>query len=388
MTRIDDEGTAPVPPSGDRSDAALDAAFSAANAGMVAAIRRGFDLDAGLARIIGAPPQARPSQVEARSPGSPVENTWKRLLSLSAQPDSGWQRLDPYICTIDVGTQIARLRFRVLDLVRQSQVGGSAAVLLRAAANNLQDLHRGLEGKALSRPAAGNLLDAAGLALETASDVEASEIACPDKAAPGEDPYYCAHCESTRNPLLSEKRVFRKRPSRLAGVALLALGAVLLPTLAIALSLLGVTWLHMVLAALEPKRYSAAEIAVVTVNVAILGLLMFRVPRRLFRLLRRRSERITAVTEAIKARAALRRQAADVSRAAAMLRRSVQPGNGERSDALAYVTLLHAVAKQQRPAAGAATSRIDVLREELDGLRPNVMKLFDGADDRSPCAPR
>ena len=76
MSHIDDEGTAPVASSGDRSDAALDAAFSAANAGMVAAIRQGFDLDAGLARIIGAPPQ-----VEIRSPGSPEESNWGRLLT-------------------------------------------------------------------------------------------------------------------------------------------------------------------------------------------------------------------------------------------------------------------------------------------------------------------
>jgi hypothetical protein len=55
---------------------------------------------------------------------------------------------------------------------------------------------------------------------------------------------------------------------------------------------------------------------------------------------------------------------------------------------LTYVTLLQAVARQQRPTAGAATSRIDVLCEELDGLRPSVMKLFDGAGDCSPCAPR
>jgi hypothetical protein len=395
MTRIDDEGAAPVPPRGDRSEAALDAAFSAANVGMVAAIRRGFDLDAGLARIIGAPPQAGPpqagppqagpSQVAARSLGS---NAWRRLLSLPAQPESGWQRLDPYICTIDVGTQIARLRFRILDLVRQSQVGESAAVLLRVAASNLQDLHRGLEGKALSRPAAGSLLDAAGLALETASDVEASEIACPDKAALGEDSDYCAHCESTRNPLLSDRRVFRKRPSRLAGIALPSLGAVLLPALAIALSLLGLTWLHAVVVALVPKGYGAAEAAVTAVDVAVLGLLMFRVPGRLFRLFRRRLERVSAVTEAIKARAALRRQAADVSKAAAVLRRSVQPGDVERSDGLTYVTLLRAVAEQQRPPAGAAANGIDVLREELEGLRPSVMKLFDGTGDRSSCAPR
>jgi hypothetical protein len=386
MTRIGDEGTAPVPPRDGSSGAALDAAFSAANAGMVAAIRRGLDLDAGLTRIIGAPPRVAPSQVETRSPGSSAANTWKRLQSLPARPDSDWQGPDPYICPIDVGAQIARLRFRILDLVRQSQVDGSATVLLRAAASNLEDLHRGLEGKALSRRPAGNLLDAAGLALETASDVEASEIACPDKEALGKDPHYCAHCESTRNRLLSEKRLFRKRPFRLVGVTLLVLGVVLLPTLAIAVSLLGVTWLHGVLAALEPRRYGAAETALVAVNAAILGLLMFRVPRRLFGLFRRRSERISAATEAIKARAALRRQAADISKAAAVLRRNAQPGDGDRSDALTYVTLLHAVAKQQRPAADAATGRIDVLREELDTLRPNVMKLFAEAGDCSPRA--
>jgi hypothetical protein len=388
MNHVDDEGATPAAPSGDGSDAALDAAFAAANAGMVAAIRRGFDLDAGLARIIGAPPRA-----EIRSPESSAESDWKQLLSFAPRPNSGWPRLDPYICAVDVGTQIARLRFRILELVRRSQVGGSTAVLLRAAASSLQDLHRGLEGRALSRQAAGNLLDAAGLALETASDAETSEIACQAKRAPSEDPDYPAHCTSAGNPLLSEKRASRKRPSRKrpsrrAGAALLALGAVLLLALAIALAPLDMSWLHGVLAAFARKRSDAEEAAVITVNVAILGLLMFRVPRRLFRLFRRRSERISAVTEAIRARAALRRQGADANKAAAVLRRSLQPGDCERSEALTYITLLRAVAKLQRPLPDAATSRIDVLREELDGLRPNVMKLFDGADDCSSCAPR
>ncbi len=380
MSHIDDGGAVPVAPSGDRSDAALDAAFSAANAGMVAAIRQGFDLDAGLARIIGAPPQ-----VEIRSPGSPAENSWGRLPSFAPRPDGGWRRLDPYLCAVDVGTQIARLRFRVLELVRQSQAGGSAAVLLRAAASNLQDLHRGLEGKALSREAAGNLLDAAGLALETASDVEASEIACPAKRALGENPDFSA--ARAGNPL-SGRRASRKHSSPRAGPAPLVLGAVLLLTLAVTVSLLNKSWVHDALAALELKRYDAAEAALITVNATILGLLLFRVPRRLFRLFRRRSERISAVTEAIKARAALRRHAADASKAAAVLRRSLQPGDGERPEALTYITLLRAVAKLERPPPDAATSRIDVLREELDGLRPNVMKLFDGAGDCSRCAPR
>jgi hypothetical protein len=374
MNRTDDEGAVPVPPSGDRRDAALDAALSAANAGMVAAIRRGVDLDAGLARIIGVPPQ-----VEIRSAGSSLaENPWKGLLSFSARANSNRPRLDSYICSVDVGTQIARLRFRILDLVRQSQVGGSGTVLLRAAASNLQDLHRGLEVKALSRQSAGTLLDAAGLALKTASDVEASEI------APGEESDGFAHRASTRKPLLSEKPVFRRRHPRLAG---LVLAAVLVLALAATVPLLNMIWLRGVLATLELKRYGAAEAAVIAINVAILGLLIFRIPRRLFRLFRRRSERISTVTEAIKARAALRRQAADVSKAAAVLRTSVQPSDSERSEVLTFVTLLHAVAKLQRPTADAATSRIDVLHEELDGLRPNVMKLFDGADDCSPCAP-
>jgi hypothetical protein len=261
-------------------------------------------------------------------------------------------------------------------------------VLLRAASGNLQDLHRGLEGKALSRQAACNLLDATGLALETASDVEASEISCPDKKAPGGEFDYFIHYPSTGNPLLSEKLTSRRRPSRLAGAVLLVLGAVLLLALAIALSLFNMSWLHGVLAALELKRYDAVDAVLITVNVTILGLLMFRVPRRLFRLSRRRSERISAVTDAIKARAALRRQASDASKAAAVLRRSLQPGDPERAEALTYISLLHAVAKQQRPPADAPTSRIDVLREELDSLRPDVMKLFAGAADCSPCAPR
>jgi hypothetical protein len=153
-------------------------------------------------------------------------------------------------------------------------------------------------------------------------------------------------------------------------------------------SLFGVSWTHRLLAALDGTRYDGAGAAVIAVSLAILGLLAFRVSCWLFRLFRRRSERVSVVTEAIKARAALRRQAADVSRATAVLRRSLLPGDRERPEALAYVALLHAVAKLQRPPADAVTSRIDVLREELDCVRPNVMKLFDGADDCSPCAPR
>ena len=101
MNHVNDEDAVPAAPSGDRSDAALDAAFSAANAGMVAAIRRGCDLDAGLARIIGAPPQG-----EVRSPESPAENTWKRLLSLAPRPNTGWPQLDPYICAAEPGGRI------------------------------------------------------------------------------------------------------------------------------------------------------------------------------------------------------------------------------------------------------------------------------------------
>jgi hypothetical protein len=378
MSHTDDEGAVPAVPDGDRSEAALDAAFSAANAGMVAAIRRGFDLDAGLARIIGAPPP-----VGFRSAGSPAEPGWQRLPSFAPRPDSGPPWLDPYICSVDVGTQIARLRFRILDLGGQGQVGGSATVLLGAAADNLQNLHRGLEGKSLSRHAAGSLLDAAGLALETASDMEACEIACPDKDARGEDPEFFTRT-SARDPLLAEKRIFRKRPSWLAGAALVVLGA----ALALTLSPFGVSGAHGVLAALGGTRHDAAEAAVIAVSLAILGLLTFRGSCWLFRLFRRRSERIFAVTEAIKARAALRRQAADVSRATAVLRRSLPPGDREPSEVRTYVTLLHAVAKLQRPPAHAATSRIDVLREELDYVRPNVMKLFAGAGDCSPCASR
>lgn len=381
MSHIDDEGAVPVASSGDRSDAALDAAFCAANAGMVAAIRQGLDLDAGLARIIGAPPQ-----VEIRSPESPEEeSSWGRLLSFPPRPD-GWQRLDPYLCTIDVSTQIARLRFRILEFARQGQAGGSALVLLRAAADNLQDLHRGLEGKALSRQAAGHLLDAAGLALETASDVEAFEIACIAKRALDENPGSSA-TRGAGNPL-SGRRVSRKHSLLRAGAAPLVLGAILLLTLAVTVSLLGMTWVHNVLAALELKRYDVAEAAVIMVNATILGLLFFRVSRRLYRLFRRRSERIYSVTEAIKARAALRRQATDAGKAAAVLRRSLRPGDCERPEALTYITLLQAVAKLERPPPDAATSRIDVFREELDGLRPDVMKLFDVAGDCSRCTPR
>jgi len=54
---MNDKGIDKAAPARDRSDAMLDAVFTAANAGMLAAIRQGLDLEGGLAQIIGAPPR-------------------------------------------------------------------------------------------------------------------------------------------------------------------------------------------------------------------------------------------------------------------------------------------------------------------------------------------
>jgi hypothetical protein len=51
-------------PAADRSDAALDAVLSAADVAMLAAVRRGLDLDGGLADIIGSPPRRDPHTSE------------------------------------------------------------------------------------------------------------------------------------------------------------------------------------------------------------------------------------------------------------------------------------------------------------------------------------
>jgi len=53
---MNDKGTGQAVPARDSSDTALDALFTAASAGLLAAIRQGVDLDDGLAQIIGAPP--------------------------------------------------------------------------------------------------------------------------------------------------------------------------------------------------------------------------------------------------------------------------------------------------------------------------------------------
>ena len=51
-------------PAAGRSDAALDAVLSAADVAMLAAVRRGLDLDGGLADIIGSPPRRDPHASE------------------------------------------------------------------------------------------------------------------------------------------------------------------------------------------------------------------------------------------------------------------------------------------------------------------------------------
>ena len=66
---MNDKGIDQTKRARDRSDAALDAMFTAANIGMLAVIRQGLDLDGGLAEIIGAPPR-----LEMHAPELPTEN--------------------------------------------------------------------------------------------------------------------------------------------------------------------------------------------------------------------------------------------------------------------------------------------------------------------------
>ncbi len=51
-------------PAPGRGDAALDAVLSAADVALLAAIRRGLDLDDGLTEIIGSPPRRDPHTSE------------------------------------------------------------------------------------------------------------------------------------------------------------------------------------------------------------------------------------------------------------------------------------------------------------------------------------
>jgi hypothetical protein len=66
MNHMNDEGIDQARPA---SDTALDAVFTAANIGMLTAIRRELDLDGGLAQIIGPPPW-----LEMHTPELPAEN--------------------------------------------------------------------------------------------------------------------------------------------------------------------------------------------------------------------------------------------------------------------------------------------------------------------------
>jgi hypothetical protein len=69
MNHMNDKGIDQAAPVRDRGDTALDAALTATNIDMLAAIRQGLDLDGGLAQIIGAPPR-----LEMQTPEPPAEN--------------------------------------------------------------------------------------------------------------------------------------------------------------------------------------------------------------------------------------------------------------------------------------------------------------------------
>ena len=57
-------GNEPGRPGAGHGDAALDAVLSAGDVAMLAAVRRGLDLDGGLAEIIGRPPRRDPHTSE------------------------------------------------------------------------------------------------------------------------------------------------------------------------------------------------------------------------------------------------------------------------------------------------------------------------------------
>jgi len=376
---MNDEEIDPVAPGDGRSEAALDAAFLGAKAGLVAAIREGLDLDAGLAQIVGTPPQLEmyatqlPTEGGVKCHHSVANGMWLRFPVAAETP------------AVDVSTQIARLRFRILELVQQIQERNSVVVLLTAAASNLRDLHRGLEARELSRQAAAELLDETDLALDTASDL-ASETRAE---ASGEDDYW-VDVEPDSPPALSRSSFWSARSMLFWGV----LSGILAALVGTGLAMINMSWLHTALAALNLKRHGVME-ATAAAEALMLSLVLFRVPRRLLQLFRERSERMMAVTEAIELRTALRRQTADVGKAMAMLKKSLQSEDHEQSVQMTtkirlatYTSILQSAARRSISPANDLTSRIRILREELGSVRPNVMRLFDEADDCSPCGSR
>jgi hypothetical protein len=175
---LNDNELDPSGDAGDQSDTELNAMLAAADERLLAAILRDIDLDAGLAQIIGDPPQRETSPPAAAASSPPARST----PDLGAGPYTDGLPAPP---PSSIHSRIALLRFEILDLADSADdtsVCATTAALLRGSASSLKELNRGLEARELARRDAISLMSDVDLALEEALDTQEKAIEAHKRA--------------------------------------------------------------------------------------------------------------------------------------------------------------------------------------------------------------
>jgi hypothetical protein len=292
--------------------------LAGADARMLASIREGLNLDAGLSQIVGAPPRQEP-----RPPSS------YRTLVLEVADLANVTMCGGISVTVtqsgDVSSQLANLRLRILALAKKQDAGapvfGEATVaLLRGAASNLKDLNRGLDARELSRSDAAALLDETERALTLARATADRSASTPDGTLD------IPPDESSDSPPAAK--------TRLRGWRRLTAGARWAAVLATA--------------GLQASAIAAGHYTRLA-SIALGGMCALGVA--------------LLVTSMAKA------DTVELARDADQIQRVARKFLRRRALVSTFI------------------SKIDALDDELRSVRPEVMKLFDEADDCSPCTP-
>lgn len=371
---MNDKEVDPHDADGDHADAELDAMLSASDERLLIAIRRGLDLDAGLAQIIGDAPSREASPRGSAAGTTPPD--------IGSAPYADWLVIHN---ASDVSCRISALRFDILDLQRSIghiSLCETSAALLSGAASNLKDLNRSLDASELTRYDAISLLDQVDLSLEKALDTQKISSSQASQTPALE------HIDKLRGVGHRQNGTSWLRWMLCAPSWLVVLAIVIPPLLAAVAALAISPWVG---------RSSPVVLPIVSGTVFVLTLIAG--PAVAARTAHRRAARATArraaeanIARATQARADFDQVQADATGRKATARRLLRrtpekfPGQSRyeptRHDVAAPDATCHA------PRSGDPAVKIRTLRGELSQVRPDVVRLFDEADDLSPrCMP-
>jgi hypothetical protein len=348
---------------GGHTDSELDAILGAADERLLDILRRGLNLDTGLAQILG-----HPSRREVALPDPAASAT---LASATARNSGA------------VSNSIAALRFDILEVQRNGKdaFSGTSAALLNGAASNLKDLHRGLEARELTRYDAISLLDQVNLSLEKALDTQQLSSPRATRFAPhpvGKRPKG-RHREKKRSWL----RWMLCAPTWLVCLA------IVIPVLAAAGAVFALTPLIHGADALIDALIIPVTAGFVFMTTLVAG------PAVAVGILHRRAARILEL-RSIEIETARFRQARgdsshegtgepDRALSAGRARRSRRRNAIQLACEVMYLNVADVPPEQGRNSDVVA---LQSLRDKLERVRPEVVRLFDEADDRSSsCTP-